>query len=183
MCSGRRQRPDETHPAPCRSQLSHRSEKEMKILRLYLALLVPISPARGAPVVPADPPFSADRIERLPPEIRHTVIARCGEHAEAQHYFATYDSNSNVVHLDYSLLQCDRPQRLCGSSGCLHQTFVKSHGRYALKRSSFDAPISSEFDPGYIGSGRQIGGSEASSGIGQMGLGTSLAGHPRRGAH
>jgi hypothetical protein len=160
-------------------------ERTMKILRLCLALVVPIPSAKGAPVAPADPPFSADRIERLPREIRHIVVSRCGEQAEAQHYFATYDNNSNIVHLDYSLLQCDRPQRNCDSSGCLHQTFVKSRGRYALKLSTFDAPINGEFDVGHLGAGRQFGAnivrSEASGGIGQMRLGT--AGHPHRAAY
>jgi hypothetical protein len=135
----------------------------MKILRVCLALLAPISPAMGAAVAPTDPPFSAGRIGRLPPEIRHIVVSRCGERAEAQHYFATYDNNSNVVRLDYSLLQCDQPERVCGSSGCLHQTFVKSHGRYALKLSTFGANFVR---------------SEASGGIGQMRL--DAAGHPHR---
>jgi hypothetical protein len=157
----------------------------MKILRLCLVLLAPVSPAKGAPVAPSDPPFSADRIERLPPEIRHIVVSRCGEHAEAQHYFATYESNSNIVHLDYSLLQCDRPESLCGSSGCLNQTSGKSHGRYALKLSTFGAPINGEFDVGYISAGRQIGAnfvpSDVIGGIGQMQLGA--AGHPHRAAY
>ena len=135
----------------------------MKILRVCLALLAPISPAKAAAVAATDPPFSTDRIGRLPPEIRHIVVSRCGEGAEAQHYFATYDNNSNVVHLDYSLLQCDRPESVCGSSGCLHQTFVKSHGRYALKLSTFGANFVR---------------SEASGGIEQMRLGA--AGHPHR---
>lgn len=135
----------------------------MNILRVCLALLAPISPAKGAAVAATDPPFSADRIGRLPPEIRQIVVSRCGERAEAQHYFATYDNNSNVIHLDYSLLQCDRPESVCGSSGCLHQTFVKSHGRYALKPSTFGANFVR---------------SEASGGIGQMRFGA--AGHPHR---
>jgi hypothetical protein len=113
----------------------------MKIPYLCFAILASISRANGTPVAPVDPPFSAERIERLPQEIRHAVVSRCGPDAEAGHYFATYDDNSNVIRLDYSRLQCDRPQRLCTSSGCLQQTFTKSHGRYVLTRSNFKADL------------------------------------------
>ena len=109
----------------------------MKIPYLCFAILASISPANGTPVAPADPPWSAERVELLPPEIRQAVVSRCGPDAEAQHYFATYDNDSNVVRLDYSLLQCHPQQRLCTSSGCLQQTFTKSHGRYVLTGSNF----------------------------------------------
>jgi hypothetical protein len=104
------------------------------LLCLCIALLAPISPVMATPVAPHDPPWSASRIQQLPPAIRRIVLSRCGPDAQAGHYFATYDHNSNIVHLDYSLLQCGRPQRLCSTS-CLKQTFVMSHGRYALTRS------------------------------------------------
>lgn len=111
----------------------------MKRLYLCIAILASISPATGVPVAPVDPPWSAERIELLPPEIRQAVVSRCGPDAEAEHYFATYDNNSKLVRLDYSLLRCDRPQRLCTSSGCLQQTFTKSHGRYVLTHSNYEA--------------------------------------------
>jgi hypothetical protein len=116
----------------------------MKVPYLCCAILASISRATGSPVAPVDPPFSAERIERLPQEIRQAVVSRCGPDAEARHYFATYDNNSNVVRLDYSLLQCDRPQRLCTFSGCLQQTFTKSHGRYVLTGSNFKAAFEAE---------------------------------------
>jgi hypothetical protein len=116
----------------------------MKIPHLFFAILASISPANGTPVAPVDPPFSAERIEQLPQEIRRAVVSRCGPDAEARHYFATYDNNSHVVRLDYSLLRCDRPQQLCTSSGCLQQTFAKSYGRYVLTSSNFKAA----FEPG-----------------------------------
>ena len=111
----------------------------MKIPHLCFALLASISPAIGTPVAPLDPPWSAERIELLPQEIRQAIVSRCGPDAQAEHYFATYDDNSNVVRLDYSLLRCGRPQRLCTSSGCLQQTFTKSHGRYVLTDSNYEA--------------------------------------------
>jgi hypothetical protein len=116
-------------------QLQHSvtPEEKMKIPYLCFAILASISPANGAAVAAADPPWSAERIERLPQEIRQAVVSRCGPGAEAEHYFATYDNDSKVVRLDYSLLRCDRPQRL------LQQTFTKSHGRYVLTGSNFEA--------------------------------------------
>ena len=63
--------------------------------------------------------MSAERIARLPSELRTIVLARCGAGAEAGHYFATYDDNSNVVRLDYSLLQCpNAPEHVKAPTVC-----------------------------------------------------------------
>lgn len=94
-----------------------------------------VSPGYAVPVVPSDPPMSAERIARLPSEIRRIVVARCGGDAEAGHYFATYDDDSNIVRLDYSLLQCPNASELCESASCV-QTFVRHGGRYVLFQSS-----------------------------------------------
>lgn len=77
-------------------------DQDMKILRLCLCLvlLTPISPANGTPVAPVDPPRSVDRIEQLP---------RCVPHAEAGHYFATYDNNSNNDNGAESTIVKERP--------------------------------------------------------------------------
>ena len=96
-----------------------------------------VSPGHAVPVVPSDPPMSAERIARLPSELRTIVLARCGAGAEAGHYFATYDDNSNVVRLDYSLLQCPNAPEHCESSNCVH-TFVRRGGKYLPSHSSGD---------------------------------------------
>lgn len=87
--------------------------------------------ATAAPIAPRDPPQSAERIDRLPPEVRRVVVARCGAHAEAGHYFATYEHDSHVIHLDYSLLYCPGAPSSEESHG-LRQTFVRRQGGYAL---------------------------------------------------
>ena len=92
-----------------------------------------VSPGYAAPVVPSDPPMSAERIAHLPSEIRRSVLARCGADAEAGHYFATYDDNSNIVRLDYSLLQCPNSPERCEGSSCV-QTFVRRGGKYVPSR-------------------------------------------------
>jgi len=94
-----------------------------------------VSSGYAVPVVPSDPPMSAERIAHLPSEIRRIVLARCGAGAEAGHYFATYDDNSNVVRLDYSLLQCPRAPEHCESSSCV-QTFVRHGSKYVPSQSS-----------------------------------------------
>src|SRR6516162_10113731 len=80
-------------------------------------------PAYAVPVVPSDPPMSAERIASLPSEIRGAIVARCGAHAEAGRYFATYDDNSNVIRLDNSLLYCPSAAGL-GSGSSRLQTFI-----------------------------------------------------------
>ena len=104
-----------------------------------------MSPGYAVPVVPSDPPMSADRISRLPSEIRRIVVARCGADAEAGHYFATYDDKSNVVRLDYSLLQCPAAPEHCESSGCV-QTFVRHGGKYVLSGGSRPSRMHSRRD-------------------------------------
>lgn len=91
-------------------------------------------PAHAVPVQPSDPPMSAERIARLPPEIRKAILVRCGVNAEAGHYFATYDDNSNVIRLHYSLLQCPNAPEPCEGARCL-QTFVRHGHGYFLPKS------------------------------------------------
>jgi hypothetical protein len=45
-----------------------------------------------------DPPWSAERIDRLPPEIRNQVLAICPRKPEAGHYFATYFGDRITLH-------------------------------------------------------------------------------------
>lgn len=96
--------------------------------------------ATAAPVAPRDPPWSAGRIDRLPLEVRRVVVARCGRDAEAGHYFATYEHDSNVIHLDYSLLYCPTaPNR--EMTHALRQTFVKRQGGYTPSEVEFDRAV------------------------------------------
>ena len=110
--------------------------------RFYLLACLPVlwgasglaRPADAAPVSPRDPPFSSDRIDRLPPEVRREVLSKCKSEPEAGHYFATYGAHSNLLRLDYSLLECGSSPTTCSSSGCLRETFIKQHGRFVLQR-------------------------------------------------
>ena len=113
-------------------------------MRAFQALLIGTILAGGAgtanatAVAPVDPLWSTARIERLPPEIRHVVFAKCAAGPEAGEYFATFADSSAIIHLDYSALQCGNQPRLCTATGCLHQTFAKVHGRYVLTGSRYE---------------------------------------------
>ena len=105
-----------------------------------------VSPGYAVPLAPSDPPMSSERIAHLPPEIRRIVLAKCGADAEAGHYFATYDNNSNVVRLDYSLLQCPIAPQPCEGSSCV-QTFVRHGGKYVLSAGSRSLRLHPRRDP------------------------------------
>jgi hypothetical protein len=111
--------------------------RRIPFMLICIAVSMWVSPGYAVPVVVPDPPMSAERIAHLPSGIRRVVLARCGADAEAGHYFATYDDNSNVVRLDYSLLQCPKAPEPCAGSSCV-QTFVRHAGRYVLSRPGGD---------------------------------------------
>jgi hypothetical protein len=101
-----------------------------KMVLIGAALLVLTGQANAVAVASSDPPWSTERIERLPPEIRRVVVAKCGAYAEAGHYFVTYDHDSNVIRLDYSLLQCPGVHVSGNGRGREQETFVRHGGRY-----------------------------------------------------
>jgi hypothetical protein len=115
----------------------------MKLVLISVSSFVLTFPAVAVPVVPADPPRSAERIEHLPPEIRTAILSRCGVHAEAGHYFATYDNHSTVIRLDYSALYCPGAPNVCDGPTSLQQTYVLHGGKYVLSQSrAHNQPVS-----------------------------------------
>jgi hypothetical protein len=96
------------------------------------------SACQAEPLAPRDPPFSAERIARLPREIRQAVLKSCKFHPEAGRYFATYDDNSNIVRLDFSSFQCSVPVEPCNSYGCLHETYFNHRGNFVLVSGHFE---------------------------------------------
>ena len=110
----------------------------MRVVFICAALLVLTGQARAVAVASSDPPWSTERIERLPSEIRRIVVSRCGPHAEAGHYFTTYDHDSNVIRLDYSLLQCPGARVSGNGRGREQQTFVRRGGRYFPSHAQHD---------------------------------------------
>jgi hypothetical protein len=79
--------------------------------------------------------YNPDHIESLPPEIRAAVIRQCGT-PKALHTFVSYSENQRVT-LHFEHFYCGANDAFCRPSGCLHQVYVTSHGRYRLLRSYY----------------------------------------------
>lgn len=84
-----------------------------------------------------DDPWNPDHIERLPPEVRNTVIRMCLAPPRAGHYFATYFGNSHLMKLHFEHLHCDGRATFCKGDSCLHQEYISTGGRYRLKKSYY----------------------------------------------
>lgn len=100
------------------------------MLAIFLAAPLSVSQAQFA----RDPPWNAEHIDRLPPDVRSAVLAKCPTRPDAGHYFATYFHDE--VHLHYEHLHCAGAS-FCNASGCLHQTFKLSAGHYHLAKTAY----------------------------------------------
>lgn len=92
--------------------------------------------ARGSQVG-HDDPWSPERIDRLPPEVRNAIIRMCGDRPRAGQYFATYFDNSRLMKLHFEHLHCDGPATLCREDTCLRHEYVSSGGHYRLMKSYY----------------------------------------------
>jgi hypothetical protein len=107
----------------------------MRALGILSSAIVLISASAGtAAQFVKDPPWNAEHIDRLPPDVRNAVIARCPLGPDAGHYFATYFHDE--IYLHYELLHCDTAS-FCNGSQCLHQVYKLTAGHYHLTRSFY----------------------------------------------
>jgi hypothetical protein len=60
--------------------------------------------ARGG--FPHDDPWNAEHIDRLPPEVRDSVVRMCGTRPSAEHYFATYLDHARIIKLHFEQFDC-----------------------------------------------------------------------------
>jgi hypothetical protein len=104
---------------------------------LVLGCNQPLAFARGSQVG-HDDPWNAERIQRLPPEVRNAVNRICADVPRAGHYFATYSENSRLMKLHFEDLQCNGQPRLCRAGSCLRQEYVSTGGHYRLMKSYYD---------------------------------------------
>jgi hypothetical protein len=91
--------------------------------------------ARGAV---RDDPWNPDHIDRLPTEVRNSVLRMCRERPRAGHYFATYLENSKIIRLHFELFSCDEGRSLRQDGACLRQEFVSDGSRYRHARTYYD---------------------------------------------
>jgi len=84
-----------------------------------------------------DDPWSSERIDRLPPEVRTAVIRMCRDSPRAGHYFATYIDHSHVMKLHFEHLHCGGQAAFCREDTCLRQEYVSTGGHYQLRKSYY----------------------------------------------
>lgn len=100
---------------------------------LVVACCIADAKAKGGNYL-VDEPYNPQHITSLPPEIRASVYAICGE-PRALHTFAEYRDNLRTVTLHFERLLCGISEVRCSASGCLHEVFTLTRsGRYQLTR-------------------------------------------------
>jgi hypothetical protein len=92
--------------------------------------------------MPADDRWNAQHVDALPPEIRNAIASytrMCGGPLAAEHSFARYFQNGTVklIGLHFENVRCGNRASICKASGCLHQVYISTGGRYRLLSSSY----------------------------------------------
>ena len=104
---------------------------------LAVACCVTAAQAKGGNPQASQPTqdgYNPEHISSLPPEIRRSVYATCGD-PRALHNFARYGDNLHIVTLHFEHLLCGSSPVRCSASGCLHEVFtLTGNGRYQLIR-------------------------------------------------
>jgi len=83
-----------------------------------------------------DPTLNPQHINGLPVEVRNALAHMC-RGAQAQHQFARYSQNLQVLVLHFEHFRCGNGRATCARAGCLHQVYVSTEGRYRLSKSYY----------------------------------------------
>jgi hypothetical protein len=87
-----------------------------------------------------DPPWSQERIEQLPLEVRRELLTMCRQQPVAGHYFATYFHDRITLHFEYFYCPGSvRPPTFCSGSKCLRQVYEIVDGHYRKTKNYFAA--------------------------------------------
>jgi hypothetical protein len=86
---------------------------------------------------PHNEPWSSERIDHLPPEVRNAVFRMCRVRPVAAQYFATYLDNARIIKLHFEHFHCDGPRTYRDADRCLHQEFARSDSHYRLARNYY----------------------------------------------
>jgi hypothetical protein len=86
---------------------------------------------------PHDEPWSSERIDYLPPEVRNAVFRMCRVRPTAAHYFATYLDNASIVKLHFEHFSCEGMQTYRHADRCLHEEFARLGSHYQLTRNYY----------------------------------------------
>ncbi len=99
----------------------------------------------ASPVVAAmrsEDRWDSRHISQLPIEVRIKAEARiraCGGTPAASHDFARYltRDGTQLIGLHYEHARCAGQPIFCNASGCLHQVYISTGGRFRLLQSSY----------------------------------------------
>jgi hypothetical protein len=80
--------------------------------------------------------YNPQHIQSLPPDVRNTIMHRCGT-PRALHDFASYHDDLRRIVLHFEHFYCNERNTFCSPLGCLHQVYVLQGGRYRLLRSYY----------------------------------------------
>ena len=100
-------------------------------LLLLLLCAQPSALGRGGGF-PHDEPWSSERIDRLPPEVRNSVLHMCRVRPTAAHYFATYLDDARIIKLHFENLNWDGTQTYRHGDRCLREEFRLTGSHYQL---------------------------------------------------
>jgi hypothetical protein len=84
-----------------------------------------------------DPPFSSERIDRLPSEVQSAVRHMCTDVPTAAHYFATFFDNARIIKLRFEDLRCEGRKTHHELDRCLREEFVRSGTHYHLLKTYY----------------------------------------------
>jgi len=109
----------------------------MRNVGVLLALCLMCGPSLGkGGRLYSEDRYNPQHINDLPPEVRKSVLQKCSD-PKALHSFASYLGNPRRIVLHFEDFVCDGDGTYCTSSGCLHEVWVFSAGRYQLLRSYY----------------------------------------------
>jgi hypothetical protein len=77
--------------------------------------------------------YYSQHIDSLPPEVRNSILRKCGM-PKATDAFARYFDNLRRIVLHFEHFVCDGDGTYCTPSGCLHQEWISVGGHYRLVR-------------------------------------------------
>ena len=84
---------------------------------------------------PGEDRWNPQHISGLPAEVRGALVRLCGGAIRAEHSFAGYFQGTILLHFEH--LRCGERGALCTTSGCLHQVYGTTGGRYRLLRTYY----------------------------------------------
>jgi hypothetical protein len=110
-------------------------------MSVAMSVAIPVSAdalARGGGMRSEDR-YNPQHVDSLPAEIRQQVVRGCAA-PKALHAFASYLDDPKRIVLHFEHAWCGDRSGYCTASGCLHEVYVFTGGRYRLVRRYYAPP-------------------------------------------